>query len=87
MLYTSTMKDNPSPPASLADLLANEKPAKAANITRLILDHFDEITELTKRGYSGDQIRKALGEMVGRDVSRPAYASGLKSARQRSKST
>lgn len=75
------------PPKSLAEILADEAPAKAANITRIIDEHFDEITEMTERGYSGDQIRAALGKMIDREISRPAYASGLKSARQRRKAT
>jgi|GEM_PF-4937900 len=81
------MTKNSLTPKSLAEILADEAPAKAANITRLIDEHFDEITEMTERGYSGDQIRAALGKMIGREISRPAYASGLKSARQRRKAT
>lgn len=81
------MTEHSLPPKSLADILANEAPAKAANITRLIDEHFDEITKMTERGYSGDQIRAALGKMIGRPIGRPAYASGLKSARQRRKAT
>lgn len=80
------MDKTSAPKPSLHDLLSQTLPAKKTNVTRLVREHLGEIEDLVQRGYSGEQIRDALTKMSGAPISRGAYASALKLARQRKSS-